>query len=216
MMEIGVDGDKDQHRFKRTFILYIQMSFLLPTTINNVSLVHMLPIFVWTPYVSGIGVAISSTFSSRAEVNTILGPPWFWHWTKELMLERIEAKTKDHMEKRTDIPEGGLHSTEAHYDSFQTHPPPQVTTALMMDVKAASFVKHDFSVPSFSLGFSESSQEDTLTQEGQPAVEKGKTQESPILVEELEDLVEQVINTRVAAALNFAKDKVPHTKRFSL
>ncbi|RYR04082.1 hypothetical protein Ahy_B06g083644 isoform A [Arachis hypogaea] len=48
---------------------------------------------------------------------------------------------------------------------------------------------------------------DTLNQEGQSAVEKGKIQESPILVEELEELVEQVINTRVAVALNFAEDK---------
>ncbi|KAL4287787.1 hypothetical protein AHAS_Ahas19G0221100 [Arachis hypogaea] len=34
-METGVDGDKDQLRFKRTFILYIQMLFLLPTIINK-------------------------------------------------------------------------------------------------------------------------------------------------------------------------------------
>ncbi|RYR28711.1 hypothetical protein Ahy_B01g052864 isoform A [Arachis hypogaea] len=31
--------------FKRIFILYIQMSFLLPTTINKISLVHLAPIF---------------------------------------------------------------------------------------------------------------------------------------------------------------------------
>ncbi|KAL4306745.1 hypothetical protein AHAS_Ahas16G0209000 [Arachis hypogaea] len=45
MMEIGVDGDEDWLAFKRAFILYIQMSFLLPTTINKVSPIHMPPMF---------------------------------------------------------------------------------------------------------------------------------------------------------------------------
>ncbi|RYR13449.1 hypothetical protein Ahy_B04g070446 [Arachis hypogaea] len=45
MMEIGVDGDEDRLTFKRAFILYIQMSFLSPTTINKVSPIHMPPIF---------------------------------------------------------------------------------------------------------------------------------------------------------------------------
>ncbi|KAL4356676.1 hypothetical protein AHAS_Ahas09G0110500 [Arachis hypogaea] len=45
MMEIGVDRDKDWLTFKRACILYIQMSFLLSTTINKISPVHMPPIF---------------------------------------------------------------------------------------------------------------------------------------------------------------------------
>ncbi|KAL4287110.1 hypothetical protein AHAS_Ahas19G0153400 [Arachis hypogaea] len=45
MMEIGVDRDEDWLTFKKVFILYIQMSFLLPTTINKVSPVHMPLIF---------------------------------------------------------------------------------------------------------------------------------------------------------------------------
>ncbi|RYQ84746.1 hypothetical protein Ahy_B10g104226 [Arachis hypogaea] len=35
MMNIGVDNDHDRLMFKRIFILYIQMVFLLPTTINK-------------------------------------------------------------------------------------------------------------------------------------------------------------------------------------
>ncbi|RYR40295.1 hypothetical protein Ahy_A09g046020 [Arachis hypogaea] len=58
-----------------------------------------------------------------------------------------------------------------------------------------------------SLGFTDSSQEETLTQEGRPGSEKGKSSETPILIEELEELVEQIVNTRVKAALNFAEDK---------
>ncbi|RYR46822.1 hypothetical protein Ahy_A07g032660 [Arachis hypogaea] len=45
MMDIGVDTDEDRLIFKRIFIIYIQMAFLLPTMINKVSPVHMHPIF---------------------------------------------------------------------------------------------------------------------------------------------------------------------------
>ncbi|RYR34626.1 hypothetical protein Ahy_A10g049589 [Arachis hypogaea] len=45
MMEIGVGNEKERLMFKRIFILYIQMAFLLPTTINKISPVHLPPIF---------------------------------------------------------------------------------------------------------------------------------------------------------------------------
>ncbi|RYR51990.1 hypothetical protein Ahy_A06g026926 [Arachis hypogaea] len=45
MMEIGVGNEEERLMFKRIFILYIQMAFLLPTTINKISLVHLVPIF---------------------------------------------------------------------------------------------------------------------------------------------------------------------------
>ncbi|RYR76682.1 hypothetical protein Ahy_A01g001261 [Arachis hypogaea] len=67
----------------------------------------------------------------------------------------------------------------------------------MMIANTASYVPKQFPAPSFSLGFTDSSQEKTLTQEGQPGSEKGK------------ELVEHIANTRVATALNFAKDKSP-------
>ncbi|QHO24223.1 uncharacterized protein DS421_12g370350 [Arachis hypogaea] len=37
MMEIGVGNEEERLMFKRIFILYIQMAFLLPTTINKIS-----------------------------------------------------------------------------------------------------------------------------------------------------------------------------------
>ncbi|QHN83162.1 uncharacterized protein DS421_20g702260 [Arachis hypogaea] len=49
----------------------------------------------------------------------------------------------------------------------------------------------------------------TASYEGRPGSEKGKSPETPILIEELEDLVEQITNTGVAATLNFAEDKIP-------
>ncbi|XP_052109174.1 uncharacterized protein LOC127741199 [Arachis duranensis] len=45
MMEIGVGNEEERLMFKRIFILYIQMAFLLPTTINKISPVHLTPIF---------------------------------------------------------------------------------------------------------------------------------------------------------------------------
>ncbi|RYR49473.1 hypothetical protein Ahy_A07g035979 isoform B [Arachis hypogaea] len=44
-MAIGVDNEQDRLMFKRIFILYIQIAFLLPTTINKISHVHLAPIF---------------------------------------------------------------------------------------------------------------------------------------------------------------------------
>ncbi|KAL4364902.1 hypothetical protein AHAS_Ahas07G0052500 [Arachis hypogaea] len=44
MMEMNVDGKENRMKFKRTFILYIHMSFLLPKTVNKISPVHMLTI----------------------------------------------------------------------------------------------------------------------------------------------------------------------------
>ncbi|RYR65411.1 hypothetical protein Ahy_A03g011343 [Arachis hypogaea] len=45
MMQIGVGNEEERLMFKRIFILYIQMAFLLPTTINKISPVHLVPIF---------------------------------------------------------------------------------------------------------------------------------------------------------------------------
>ncbi|RYR04963.1 hypothetical protein Ahy_B06g084776 [Arachis hypogaea] len=45
IMVIGVDNEQDRLMFKRIFIFYIQMAFLLPTTINKISPVHLAPIF---------------------------------------------------------------------------------------------------------------------------------------------------------------------------
>ncbi|RYQ99123.1 hypothetical protein Ahy_B07g086996 [Arachis hypogaea] len=44
-MDIGVGNEQDRLMFKRIFILYIQMAFLLSTTINKISPMHLTPIF---------------------------------------------------------------------------------------------------------------------------------------------------------------------------
>ncbi|QHO16014.1 uncharacterized protein DS421_10g299920 [Arachis hypogaea] len=45
MMSIIVGNEQDRLMFKRISIVYIQMTFLLPTTINKISPVHLAPIF---------------------------------------------------------------------------------------------------------------------------------------------------------------------------
>ncbi|RYR12393.1 hypothetical protein Ahy_B04g069932 [Arachis hypogaea] len=70
-----------------------------------------------------------------------------------------------------------------------------------------SYVPKEFSMPSFSLGFTDLSQEETLTQEGQPGSQKGKSPETPILIKELEGLVGKITNSGVKAALDFGESK---------
>ncbi|RYR33282.1 hypothetical protein Ahy_A10g047850 [Arachis hypogaea] len=45
IMSISVESEQDWLMFKRIFILYIQMAFLLPSTITKVFSVHIAPIF---------------------------------------------------------------------------------------------------------------------------------------------------------------------------
>ncbi|RYR12390.1 hypothetical protein Ahy_B04g069929 [Arachis hypogaea] len=57
----------------------------------------------------------------------------------------------------------------------RSNPAPEDTAALMMMMAStASYVPKEFSMPSFSLGFTDLSQEETLTQEEQPGSKKGK------------------------------------------
>ncbi|RYQ84745.1 hypothetical protein Ahy_B10g104225 [Arachis hypogaea] len=86
---------------------------------------------------------------------------------------------------------------------------PEATAALMMMANTASYVPKEFLMPSFSLDFTYSSQEEILTQEGQPGSQKGKSPKTPILIEQLEELVEKIANNGVKAAMNFAESKSP-------
>ncbi|KAL4287272.1 hypothetical protein AHAS_Ahas19G0169600 [Arachis hypogaea] len=93
------------------------------------------------------------------------------------------------------------------YMSTRSNSPPEATAALMMIANTASYIPKQFLVPSFSLGFTDLTQEETLSQEGRPGFEKGKSPETPILIEELEELVEEIANSGVKSALNFAEGK---------
>ncbi|KAL4293847.1 hypothetical protein AHAS_Ahas18G0169000 [Arachis hypogaea] len=219
VMDIGVDNDQDRLMFKRIFILYIQMAFLLPTDVGK-SISYKLTgkctglyqvVITHRSEVDPTEIDGSSNFNKKEEGIPRL--PWVSHWNRELLVARIRAEINGHMTQRKQQKEGNnppgllkkwypekenrfwripfqklkvnptmtLHNPsnllKAHLQSHQLHlklsymsthnnPPPEATAPLMMIANTASYVPKQFLAPSFSFGFTDSSQEETLTQEG--------------------------------------------------
>ncbi|QHO38497.1 uncharacterized protein DS421_4g120890 [Arachis hypogaea] len=100
MMEIGVGNEEERLMFKRIFILYIQMAFLLPTTINKIS-----PGI--TDYqekkkkaINGCLFALMIIYfhlSKNKGKNRAERPqkPWIANWTKEQLVERMNAEREE-------------------------------------------------------------------------------------------------------------------------
>ncbi|RYR57976.1 hypothetical protein Ahy_A05g023643 [Arachis hypogaea] len=122
MMEIGVGNEEERLMFKRIFILYIQLAFLLPTTINKISLVHLAPIFKmdgisernWgacfdlhdyqekkkKKAINGCLFALMIIYfhlSKNKSKNRAERPqkPWIANWTKEQLVERMNAEREE-------------------------------------------------------------------------------------------------------------------------
>ncbi|QHO23005.1 uncharacterized protein DS421_12g359950 [Arachis hypogaea] len=103
MMEIGVGNEEERLMFKRIFILYIQMAFLLPTTINKISPVHL----GITDYqekkkkaINGCLFALMIIYfhlSKNKGKNSVERPPkpWIANWTKEQLVERMNAEREE-------------------------------------------------------------------------------------------------------------------------
>ncbi|RYQ79636.1 hypothetical protein Ahy_Scaffold2g107583 [Arachis hypogaea] len=79
------------------------------------------------------------------------------------------------------------------YMSSRSNPAPEDTATLMMMAWTASYVPKEGPIQSFSLGLTDSSQEEAATQEGQRA----KTPEMPNLIEQLGELVEKIASSGV-------------------
>ncbi|RYR31833.1 hypothetical protein Ahy_B01g056754 isoform B [Arachis hypogaea] len=45
VLDMSVEGEDNQKKFKRTFVVFIQKCFLLPTTVSVASPIHKPPIF---------------------------------------------------------------------------------------------------------------------------------------------------------------------------
>ncbi|QHN82143.1 uncharacterized protein DS421_20g693130 [Arachis hypogaea] len=77
---------------------------------------------------------------------------------------------------------------------YKINPALEDVAALMMMARTASYVPKTDPMPSFSLGFIDSSQEETTTQEGVSTQDehRAKTPETPKLLEQLEDLAIRV------------------------
>ncbi|RYR21910.1 hypothetical protein Ahy_B03g067205 [Arachis hypogaea] len=83
--------------------------------------------------------------------------------------------------------------------------PEATAAALLMMARTASYVPREFSLPSFSFGFTDSRQEETQTQEGegQPEPQVKKNPKTTVLIEELDELSGE------KTALDFAGGKSP-------
>ncbi|QHO08152.1 uncharacterized protein DS421_14g470030 [Arachis hypogaea] len=92
------------------------------------------------------------------------------------------------------------------------NPAPEDAAALMMMAWTASYVPKKDPMPSFSLGFTDSSQEETTTQEGASTQDEhmAKTPETPKLLEQLEDLVH-----KIASGVVTKKEKSPEIPKES-
>ncbi|RYR18288.1 hypothetical protein Ahy_B03g062895 [Arachis hypogaea] len=79
----------------------------------------------------------------------------------------------------------------------KTYPAAKDAAALMMMARTASYVPKTDPMPSFSLGFTDSSQEEAATQEGASTQEadRAKTPETANLLEQLEDLVQKIASS---------------------
>ncbi|QHO56716.1 uncharacterized protein DS421_3g76070 [Arachis hypogaea] len=100
MMDIGVGNEEERLMFKRIFILYIQMAFLLPTTINKIS-----PGI--TDYkekkkkaIDGCLFALMIIYfhlsKNKGKKRAERPPkPWIANWSKEQLVERMSAETEE-------------------------------------------------------------------------------------------------------------------------
>ncbi|RYR51058.1 hypothetical protein Ahy_A06g026116 [Arachis hypogaea] len=84
--------------------------------------------------------------------------------------------------------------------------PEDYAAALMMMAQTASYIPKQGLIPSFSLGLTDSSQEESTLQEGGRA----KTPETPKLIEQLGELVEKIASSRVKT-----EGKTPHIHKQS-
>ncbi|RYR77577.1 hypothetical protein Ahy_A01g002103 [Arachis hypogaea] len=246
MMAIIVDNEQDRLMFKRIFILYIQMAFLLPTTINKISPMHLAPIFKmdtiternWGAHVlnfiiKGITdynlkkkkaidgclfalmiIYFHLTQSKKKKIVVEDSSPeqaqsyYGYNTLSKIGTEDLDEFLRKNNEKSTaeGKKEADLRSTEGHYVSFEINPVPEDAAALMMMAWTASYVPKADSLSSFSLGLTNSSQEEAPTHEGVSTQEGGreKTLETPKLLEQLGDLVHKIASDGVTT-----KEKSP-------
>ncbi|RYR04375.1 hypothetical protein Ahy_B06g084092 [Arachis hypogaea] len=81
----------------------------------------------------------------------------------------------------------------------KVNPAPEDAAALMMMAPTASYIPKEGPMPSFSLGLTDSSQEEATTQEGAATQEgqRAKTPKMPKLIEQLGELVEKIAGSGV-------------------
>ncbi|RYR03341.1 hypothetical protein Ahy_B06g082229 [Arachis hypogaea] len=93
--------------------------------------------------------------------------------------------------------------------------PEAIAAALLMMARTASYVPKELPLPSFSLGLTDSSQEETQTQEGVGKAEAQvvKSLETTILIEELDVLVEKIAKSGEKTTPDFPEGKSPPNEK---
>ncbi|RYR34540.1 hypothetical protein Ahy_A10g049491 [Arachis hypogaea] len=99
------------------------------------------------------------------------------------------------LSQTTHVPEIELTPANSliRYMSSCNNPIPEDTAALMMMARTTSYIPKEGLMPSFSLGLTDSRQEEAAMQEGQ----KVKTPKTPKLIEQLGELVEKIASSGV-------------------
>ncbi|RYR02731.1 hypothetical protein Ahy_B06g081543 [Arachis hypogaea] len=118
MMSIGIENEHDRLVFKRIFILYIQMAFLLPSTITKIEKITE---GNWGAYI--LNFLIKSITNYRLKKKKLVdrclyalmiiyfhlaknkvnkgeekfGVPWVSNWNREQLVARIRAEIDSHM-----------------------------------------------------------------------------------------------------------------------
>ncbi|RYR24565.1 hypothetical protein Ahy_B02g058068 isoform E [Arachis hypogaea] len=113
-------------------------------------------------------------------------------------------------------------TSESPVPPFEPSPPterdpaPEASAvALLMMARTASYVPKELPLPSFSLGLTDSSQEETQTQEGvaQAEAQVVKSPETTILIEELDVLVEKIAKSGEKKTPDFPEGKTLPTEK---
>ncbi|QHN86915.1 uncharacterized protein DS421_16g550410 [Arachis hypogaea] len=94
MMEIGVGSEEERLMFKRIFILYIQMAFLLPKTINKISPEKKKKAIDGCLF--ALMIIYFHLFENKGKKRAERPPkPWIANWTKEQLVERMTAEREE-------------------------------------------------------------------------------------------------------------------------
>ncbi|RYR42953.1 hypothetical protein Ahy_A08g039387 [Arachis hypogaea] len=124
-------------------------------------------------------------------------------------LLQIEGTTKSTPEPPNNLKKAHPHFPQLHLKC--NNPAPEDAAALLMMAWTASYIPKADPLPSFSLGLTNSSQEEIATQEGASTQEGGreKTPETPKLLEQLGNLVEKIASSGESGGESSGKFETP-------
>ncbi|QHN86997.1 uncharacterized protein DS421_16g551150 [Arachis hypogaea] len=222
MMDIGIGNEQDRLMFKRIFILYIQMAFLTQFKKKKVIVEDSSPEQAQSYH--GYSTLEKEADLRSTEGHYVSSETVYFRLSL-VEESASEPTNSNMMVVREETPSEGLAivpiqvclplsqtTTEPKIEetpeteneptpllqiegTTKTNPAPEDAAALMMMARTASYVPKTDPMPSFSLGFTDSSQEETATQEGASTQDehRAKTPETPKLLEQLGDLIVSVM-----------------------